>query len=58
MIAVGVGLAPQFGSETIETLVPLPAGFGWDSGRFPLNVTKGDAGYRANLTPRDRKSVV
>jgi hypothetical protein len=50
MIAVGLGLAQGFRSETP---IPLPAGFGWDTGRFPLNVTKGGAGYSANLTPRD-----
>ena len=50
MIAVGVGLAPQFRSETP---VSLPAGFGWDTGRFPLSITKGGSGYSANLAPRD-----
>jgi len=50
MIAMGVGLGPQFRTETH---VPFPAGFGWDSGRFPLSITKGGGGYRANLTPRD-----
>ncbi|PCI45033.1 MAG: hypothetical protein COB49_10480 [Alphaproteobacteria bacterium] len=49
MIAVGVGLVPQFGRETP---VPLPAGFGWDAGRFALNITKGSR-YCANLAPRD-----
>jgi hypothetical protein len=50
MIAVGVGLAPQFRSEVP---VPLPTTFGWDTGRFPLNITKGGDRYSANLTPRD-----
>jgi len=50
MIAVGVGLAPQFRSETH---VALPEGFGWDSGRFPLSITKNGARYCANLPPRD-----
>lgn len=50
MIAVGVGLAPQFRSDTP---IPLPIGFGWDSGRFAISITKGGAGYRADLDPRD-----
>jgi len=49
MIAVGVGLSQGFRSETP---VPLPAEFGWDKGRFPLNITRGGT-YRSNLTPRD-----
>lgn len=49
MIAVGVALAQTISRETT---VPLPPGFGWDMGRFPIEITRGGT-YRSNLSPRD-----
>ncbi len=49
MIAIGVALAQTLRSEAP---VPLPSGFGWDTGRFPIEVIKGET-YRSNLSPRE-----
>lgn len=50
MLGVGLGLGHRAPSEVP---VALPAGFGWDTGRFPLDIMWSAAGYRTRLDPRD-----
>ncbi|WP_425045980.1 hypothetical protein [Primorskyibacter sp. S87] len=49
MLGLMTGMVPGFRSET---MVPLPFGFDWDSGRFPLSITRTGSGFRSGLNPR------
>lgn len=54
MLGLSLGAAqPQCGRLPLS----LPAGFGWDSGRFPLSPVQSGAVFRSNLTPRDLVSA-
>lgn len=48
MLGLGLNLYP---GNAREVAVPIPQGFGWDSARFPLSVTRG-AGYSTGDDPR------
>ena len=49
MLGLSMGMIPP---APTERPMPLPAGFNWDSGRFPLAITKSGAGYRWDVDPR------
>lgn len=49
MLGLGIGLKPALPAERP---VDLPAGFGWDSGRFPVQIIRGGAGFRSETDPR------
>jgi hypothetical protein len=50
MLGLAVGMAPQYSAEVP---LQLPAGFGWDTARFPISPSRVGSAYRSNLTPRD-----
>ena len=52
MLGAGVGLQPQYSFSALDIL-DFPVGFGWDQGRFPVQVTDIEGEFFSNLMPRD-----
>ncbi len=49
MLGISMGMALPVPTDRA---VPLPAGFGWDSGRFPLDIRLAGGRYRWDIDPR------
>ncbi len=51
MLGAGVGLQPQY-SFSESSILQFPSGFGWDSGRFPVEISVQNSTFTSNLSPR------